>query len=263
MGKAPIFIVGCPRSGTTLIRVVLDSHPNICCGPETHLIKNLKTFKETISIRWRMLEPYGISEKVLNQKLSEMFRIFPENYMKIKKKQQWAEKTPNNIFHMDFIDELFPNCQFINIIRDGRDVVCSFKERWGRISIFRAIRDWNRSIELTEQYRAKFSKERYMEVKYEELVSNPERETKRIMEFIGEDWTPELLEHHTKKHDFWFNFNKEKNIDIIGEKKPKEHSPDKPIFLSSVGKWKKNLNIVEKALVNLLLNRNLTRLGYK
>ena len=41
MKKPPIFIVGCPRSGTTLIRVILDSHPNICCGPETHIIDKI------------------------------------------------------------------------------------------------------------------------------------------------------------------------------------------------------------------------------
>lgn len=263
MEKAPIFIVGCPRSGTTLLRVMLDSHPNICCGPETHLIKNLKTFKESINIYWKMLEPYGISQNVLAKKLSEIFRIFPENYMKIKKKQRWAEKTPDNIFYMDFIDELFQSCQFINIIRDGRDVVCSYRERWGRIRFLIAIRDWNRSIELTERYHTKFSKDRYLEVRYEELVLNPEQETKRIMDFLGEDWTPDLLEHHSKKHDFWFNFYKEKNIDPDKEKKPWQRSPEKPIFISSVGKWKKNLNIVEKALANLLLHRNLVRLGYK
>ena len=48
MVKPPIFIIGCPRSGTTLLRVILDSHPNICCGPETHIVKIMKEPREKI-----------------------------------------------------------------------------------------------------------------------------------------------------------------------------------------------------------------------
>jgi len=94
--------------------------------------------------------------------------------MKIKKKQRWTEKTPDNIFHVDFINKLFPNCQFINVIRDVRDIVCSHKDRWGSKTIFSAIKKWNRSIDLTFEYRTKFNKERYLEIRYEELVNNPE-----------------------------------------------------------------------------------------
>lgn len=263
MDKHPIFIIGCPRSGTTLVRVILDSHPNICCGPETHLIKNLKTLKESIDKSWHILKTYGIQQKVLVEKLSEIFQMFPEHYVETKDKQRWAEKTPDNIFYVDFINELFPSCKFINVIRDGRDVVCSFKERWGRKTIFYAIKTWNRSIDLTYQYRTRFTKDRYLEIRYEQLVSNAEEETKKIMEFLGEPWTSELLEHHKKQHDFWFKLNQDQTDHLKKERKPLRHSPSKPIFSSSAGKWKKNLNILEKALANLLLSRNLTRLGYR
>ena len=83
------------------------------------------------------------------------------------------------------------------------------------------------------------------------------------MEFLGEEWTPELLEHHKSNHDFWFKLNKESKGDNKLEKHPLRHSPSKPVFSSSVGKWKKNLNVVEKALVNLYLGENLKKLGYK
>jgi hypothetical protein len=262
MEKPPIFIVGCPRSGTTLVRVILDSHPNICCGPETHLIKNLKTFNETIQSYWNMLEPYDIDKNIITQRLGELFLLFLDHYTKMKNKQRWAEKTPNNIFYVDFINELFPNCQFINVIRDGRDVVCSYKERWGSKTILYAIKEWNRAINLTYAYRTKFPEDRYMEVRYEELVSHPERETKRMMEFLGEKWTPDLLEHHNKQHDFWFKKNGGVNVDLKIERQPTRHSPSQPIFSSSVGKWKKNLNIVEKAVVKLLIQENLEKLGY-
>ena len=263
MEKPPIFIIGCPRSGTTLMRVILDSHPNICCGPETHLIKNMKNFREKIDEKWEMLKPYGIEEQVLDQKIREILTLFTNNYIIVKNKKRWAEKTPDNIFYAVYIDKFFPDCQFINVIRDGRDVISSFKQRWGSKTVLSGIRNWNRSIGLTYEYRTKFKKDRYIETRYEDLVNCPEHETKKIMEFLGEEWTPELLEHHKSNHDFWFNLNKESKDDPKIEKHPLRHSPSKPVFSSSVGKWKKNLNVVEKTLVNVYLGKNLKKLGYK
>jgi len=263
MEKPPIFIIGCPRSGTTLMRVILDSHPNICCGPETHLIRHLKPIKDKIYENWKRLEPYGTTKDDLNRGLGTLFGMFHENYLRIKNKQRWAEKTPDNIFFVDIINDLFPDCQFINVIRDGRDVVCSFKDRWGRLAIFSGIKNWNKSAELAYQFRKEFNKDRYLEVRYEELISNPETETKKIMEFLGEKWTPEILEHHKKEHDFWFNTKTGENIDFDKEKNPLRHSPSKPIFNSSVDKWKRNLNFIEKAIANISLKENLVKLGYK
>jgi hypothetical protein len=263
MEKTPIFIIGCPRSGTTLLRVILDSHPNICCGPETHLIKNMKLIRDRIIERWDMLKPYGIEEKELNLKIQEILTLFTNNYLKIKNKNRWAEKTPDNIFYVSEINKFFPNCQFINIIRDGRDVVCSYKERWGRTAIFLGMKKWNSSIEATYRYRKMFQNNRYIEIRYEDFVTRPKYETKRIMNFLDEEWSPDLLEHHKSDHDFWFKFNNETKDNNKIEKHPLRHSPSKPIFSSSVGKWKKNLNLFEKILINTYLHKNLKKLGYK
>jgi len=263
MQKQPIFIIGCPRSGTTLVRVILDSHQNICSGPEAHLIEKLKSFNEKVNKNWKNLEPYKLTKEEYLKNLGNVFSSFQESYTKSKDKKRWAEKTPDNIFYVDFINQLFPDCQFINIIRDGRDVVCSFKERWGRKSILNAMKNWNKSIELSFEYKKKFSKDRYLEVRYEKLVNSPEIETKKIIDFLKEDWTPDLLKHHNKKHDFSFNVKTGKNVDFKTEKKPLRHSPSKPIFQTSAGKWERNLNVFEKAIVNFYLKENLRKLGYK
>ncbi|RLF27775.1 MAG: hypothetical protein DRN08_01535 [Thermoplasmata archaeon] len=265
MEKPPIFIIGCPRSGTTLVRVILDSHPNICCGPETHMFRDIEKFRKNILHRWNMLQPYGVDKKAINQKLKEFFLLFTENYVSTKKKKRWAEKTPDHIFYVDLIDELFPDCQFINVIRDGRDVVCSYKERWGRKTFFNAIKTWNKTINLTLIYRKKFDKKRYMEIRYEDLISNPEMETRKMMKFIGEEWTPVLLEHHKIEHDFWFKQHGKTQGHTSHdsrEKHPMRHTPSQPIFSSSVGRWKKKLNLIEKILVNILLRENLIKMGY-
>jgi hypothetical protein len=173
MDNKPIFIIGCPRSGTTLLRVILDSHPSICCGPETHILKHMSNLREKINKNWKMLKPYGIDETTIDSKVGEILTVFTDNYVKLKNKERWAEKTPENIFYVDFINRFFPDCQFINVIRDGRDVVSSFKRRWGRKAVLSAIEYWNKSIDLSYKYRIQFSKERYFEVRYENLVKNP------------------------------------------------------------------------------------------
>jgi len=260
--QKPIFIIGCPRSGTTLVRVILDSHPHICCGPEMHVIKTLQTCQQQIFSHWKQLKPYGVSKDEFNQTMASMYTVFLDQYVADKKKIRWAEKTPENIFHVPFIDTLFPNCQFINVIRDGRDVVTSFKKRWGRSAIFSGIKQWNKSAELTFSFRKRFSSGRYIEVKYEDLVQSPERETKKMMDFLGEPWTEELLHHQQHHHDFWFNQIEKTVSTQKNEKQPDRHSPSRPIFSSSVNRWKQDLNAIEKAIVHAKIKRNLSRLEY-
>lgn len=263
MEKPPIFIIGCPRSGTTLARVILDSHPNICCGPETHIIKNLKEFSDKTIRNWKMLKPFQYSKEDFYIKQGELLKVFCENLMKIKNKKRWCEKTPDNIYSVDFIEKIFPKCQYINVIRDGRDVITSFKKRFGRLSMYEGIKKWNRAMNLSQEYRKKINKNRYLEIRYEDLVTGPEKVTKKMMAFLNEEWTPKLLEHHKFKHEYWFNPKTKENIDFEKEKNPMRHSPSKPIFTSSAGRWKKDLNILEKVLVNFSLDKNLKKMDYK
>ena len=263
MQKSPIFIIGCPRSGTTLLRVMLDSHPNIYCGPETHLIPKLKIFYDSLDENWDFLQSFGLTKEDFNKKISEIFSYFPEHNMKLKNKIRWAEKTPEHLFFAEFIDQLFPQCKFINMIRDGRDVVTSFKKRWGSKTIPYATKKWNKSMEKSYELRNTFDSNRYIEIKYENLVNNPEEITKKIMTFLNETWSQVLLEHQKQDHDYHFNLKTGENIDQDKEKNPTRHSPSKPIFKSSIGRWKNDLNIFEKAYSNTIMSKNLKKMGYK
>jgi hypothetical protein len=210
-----------------------------------------------------MLQPYGITHSKVNHGIANILEIFTKQYTKQKNKPRWAEKTPDNIFHVEFINQIFPTCQFINVIRDGRDVVCSYKQRWGRFTLLSAISTWNKAIDFSLQYRKQLPKERYFEVRYEELVTNPEKTTQDLMSYLQEKWVPALLAHQNADHDFWFNKDKPETPSEVKEKQPERHSPSKPIFTSSTGKWKKQLNPLEKVIANLLMNDHLKRLGYK
>ena len=102
MSNKPIFIIGCPRSGTTLLRVILDSHPNICCGPETHIIPSLEEFNKKVDENWKMLKPYGIDKNHQLLKIGELFNMFPEHYMNEKKEKSMGRKNTNKYFPYRF-----------------------------------------------------------------------------------------------------------------------------------------------------------------
>jgi hypothetical protein len=198
----PIFIVGCPRSGTTLLRLMLDSHPAISCGPETHFIGVL----EQVMNRWPALERYGFDQDYWYDKLAELVHSFQHDYATRRGKQRWADKTPRYSLHLPFIDRLFPSSQVIHLIRDGRDVVASHRDSWGYKSALGAPDKWRRFIEAARQWGATAPPERYTELRYEELVADPERELRRILDFLGEPWDPAVLAHDRAEHDVYGSY---------------------------------------------------------
>src|SRR5262249_35446578 len=124
----PIFIVGCGRSGTTLLRLMLDSHPAIAAGEETKFLTDLEPI---VGEHWRLLHTYGFDRAWWLDRIRAFYGGFLEEYATRRGKRRWAEKTPGYTFHLAFLDELFPDAQYLHLIRDGRDVVASFRERWG------------------------------------------------------------------------------------------------------------------------------------
>src|SRR5262245_41788936 len=120
----PIFIGGAARSGTTLIRVLLDSHPNIACGPEFKLTplllqqwREFKAYSRMIPDAQRA--PEGVVDELYQDLIFGM--LYP--YATRQDKDRIAEKSPNNVLAFADIHALFPESPLIHVIRDGRDVV--------------------------------------------------------------------------------------------------------------------------------------------
>ena len=125
--SSPIVVGGCARSGTTLMRVILDSHPNICCGPESNLFYPGRRGLETLASRFDL--PLDLLRGILKESHSQaqFIDMFFAEYSSVTGKPKWAEKSPRNILVLDYIFEHFPKARFIHMIRDGRDTVCSLR----------------------------------------------------------------------------------------------------------------------------------------
>ncbi len=209
MDKVPFFIVGCPRSGTTLLQLLLDSHPNIAIPPESHIFfrfskifnyyGNLQDEENLKLIVKDLLRDYHIRDWELGVSVSEFCSFLKEKSLKSvialifelyamkEGKQRWGDKTPQHALHLNEIQNMFPEAKFIHLVRDGRDVaVSSSKIFVGPPSIYGIANEWKRYIQTFNEFKVSLDSSKYLEVIYENLVRNSKEETKKIFEFLNE-----------------------------------------------------------------------------
>ena len=220
MDFAPIFIIGVPRSGTTLLRVLLDSHSEIAALPETPWL--LGAYGPDPSLRGvlnGLIEgPYGTVRNIAGVAPDHVFaggRALLETMfapvLTARNKSRLAFKTPADIRHLDFLLKLMPNAFYIHITRDGRDVAMSqiakkgsffsdLKEyrRIGFANLLKRWAEWELRIR-TLLYRDGI---KVVHVKYEDLIADPARELERISAFLGVTFEPAMLDYAARKHDY-------------------------------------------------------------
>lgn len=251
-----IFIGGMPRSGTTLMRIMLDAHPDVRCGEETRLVPRLLGMRAN----WyrsekekTRLEEAGVSENVVN---SAMRAFLLEVMVKHGVPNKFlCNKDPFTLKSVNYLGELFPNSKFILMIRDGRATAHSIIERKVTISGFdiTSYRDvltkWNKAIET--MYDQCLEKPHVcMPVWYEQLVLHPEENLRKISDFLGVGWSDNMMHHdqHTKKMS-------------ISKVEKSTSQVQKPLYLDALVAWDGHIPAdVEKDLESI--SPMLGRLGY-
>lgn len=250
--QPPIFIVGCQRSGTTLLRLMLDSHPNISCGPETRFLEGLSKLAGEASSR---LTRYGFPEDYWDRKIAEFFDSFQRDYATRRGRRRWADKTPRYALSLGYINRLFPTCLVIHVIRDGRDVVASHLARWGYWAGLKAIQKWPRYVRTARRAGQALPDGRYLEVRYEELVADPEKTMRGLLEFVGEPWDVQVLDYRAMPHDVGDLYQPL----TAGRREP---GTEESVYRSRVGAHRQELNPLLKVLFNIRSGRLLRELGY-
>jgi protein-tyrosine sulfotransferase len=209
---SPIFLMGIYRSGTTLLRYIVDSHSHICCPPESdfiaYLIPLINDRKCQIGLK-RM----GFEEDHVVQKLREFCLYFFENYAAACGKARWADKTPAYVDHLDFLLRLFPESQFVMIHRHGLDQAHSYTRggtfmretlrgycRDGEDLRIGAVRYWHEKTQRVLDFEERRS-EKCIHVLYERLCESSEEQLRLVFDFLGESWEPEVLEFYKFSHD--------------------------------------------------------------
>jgi len=210
MSASPIFIVGCPRSGTTLLRRMLDRHPALAICPETqfHALVYLrrKAFGDLSDPgnRRRLISEYlqsrpmresGFDRAELAEKLSRegtsyqaLFKSILSYYTDSQRKPRFGEKTALHAIFLETLCDWFPDAVILHMVRDPRAAVASLQRQpWASGSVIANARKW---LELNQAARQFRKRPGYLEVRYEALVTDPVRELQGICSFLGEEYSP-------------------------------------------------------------------------
>ncbi|MBA3341907.1 MAG: sulfotransferase [Gemmatimonadaceae bacterium] len=227
----PLFIVGFPRSGTTLMRALLSAHPTIAIAPETHFLNRFAKGVEALDLRtaanfqsfWgkfsrsdRFVE-LGIDADRTKEgivatgdfHLRNVFALTLQEFARAAGKPRWGEKTPAHDRHIGTLLEWFPDARVIYMVRDPRAACASLLQApWrtnpgsksgnakpGRVRRLRLLNEdshfWRRSV---ERYRRDWQHDpRVTAVRYEELASHPEQSLRTVCRFIGAAYDPQML----------------------------------------------------------------------
>lgn len=231
-----IFIGGVPRSGTTLMRAMLDAHPEVRCGQETRVIPRIlqlrshwmKSEKESV----RLVEA-GITKEVLNGAIAQFcLEIIAKHGDPA---PRLCNKDPLTLKMGTYVIELFPEAKFLFMVRDGRATVHSIISRKVTITGFdlsnyrQCMTKWNQAIQTMHEQCKEIGKERCMIVYYEQLVLHPEEWMRKILHFLDIPWNDSVLHHE----EF---INKENGVALSKV----ERSSDqviKPVNVDALSKW--------------------------
>lgn len=263
------FIVGCGRSGTTLLRAMLDSHPSFAVPPESPFVAWLG--RRAAEEKWdeerlhtalrsvRRLAPWGLPAGTIEGALAggrefpDIVRALYAAYARLHGKSRYADKTPGNVTHIPELARLFPEACFIHIIRDGRDVALSFVEApFGPASVAEAAWLWRERVESGRRAGLELGPERYLEIYYEELIADPRGVAVQLCDFIGAPYDGAMLAYHAHSNHI---------LASVGY--PEQHGNLTRPPTQGLRDWRREMSRVELAVFEAVAGGTLAACGYE
>ena len=224
----PVFIVSAPRSGSTLLRLIMDAHPNIAIPPPCWLFElvfpylfsygDLSEKSNFESLIEDVLETPTIKNWPIKFSVQELSNEVPERtfgalvdamhrqYARSQGKGRWGEKSPRDCFWIDEIRQNYPDAQFVHIIRDGRDQAIDIAESPTLMpfNIYAGAEMWRLFVSAVLDSANSLDKQNYYEIHYEKMCAEPENQIRQLCEFLKEDFDESMLHHHeTKSSATW------------------------------------------------------------
>lgn len=272
--KPPFFLLGPMRSGTTLVRLMLASHPHIAIPPESHFLPELFKFEKSSAglamqrskiIDWllshRRLADFKLDPAWMRATLSSIepftthqiaCALFGE-YARREGKVRWGDKTPRHRSFLPQLQSLFPEAKFIHVLRDGRDTALSaWRAKFGPKSWADAVYDWRDAIRDVRKGQRTIPAESFLEVRYEELILHPESVLRKICSFLGEEYDSKML-----------RFSDAAQKEVPSWESSWHSKLQKPLDASNTGKWKTELSQGQLLLFNRVAGRELIAVGYE
>jgi len=207
----PFFIAGAPASGTTWLRAMVTSHSKLAIPPEFFILPQLvarygleiRSKKEVdkmarLIIKHRSfkslsLDPGVVLERLVGRELTvaQVHDVLLKLWAEQAGAKYWGEKVPRTIIFLDAVQQAYPEARVIHVMRDPRAVIASQKRRW-RTPLALATAIWSVYVGAGREH-GRRHRDRYLEVRYEDLVYETEATLRRVCDFIGVDFEPGML----------------------------------------------------------------------
>lgn len=270
--RRPLFIFGCPRSGTSLLTRMLHAHPEIAIPYESHLYNRIYPLLRRSSGLTSPRACTRLVEEILRSDYVKQWQpapSLPDTLAAITRpgfhgvvegllrawtaaqgKSRWGEKTPQHTLWWRTIREGFPDLQIIHLVRDGRDVALSYLDaHFGPKHVYHLALRWAKYLSAAEAAAAALGEHGLLTVRYEDLLEAPERELRRICAFLGEAYHPEMLSFHKGQAAYPTDRRNEDNL-------------RRPVLTENIQKWQSRMSARELRIFEALAGASLERYGY-
>ncbi len=265
-----MIVLGVSRSGTTLLKEMLDRNSVLAIPSESYFIPQLwdrhgnrSSVDDVVDDLGRIarVREWGVAPEDVRARLSDgagfneivdaVYRVYAES----RGKRRYGDKTPLYMQHLDLLERVFPGAQFVHIVRDGRDAGLSFMamKRKPRFNLGRPRRlaefacAWRFEIEGAQRFGARLGGARYLELRYEDLVAEPEARLREVCGFLGLEFEPAQLEYHRDVDPAWLQDH------------PRLAEPPR----ADLRRWRDELSPGDQELFEAIAGGLLGRLGYE
>jgi hypothetical protein len=283
-------IVGSPRSGTTLLRLMLDSHSELAIPPETGFLPLGEKLKgRGDKLRHKFFQAvvnysapvpswpdFEISEETFRDALAEIepftvsdgFRMFYRLYAARHGKTRWGDKTPIYCRYLNTIRRLLPEARFIHIIRDGRDAALSLRRMWFSPGweIETQASYWRDCVLAAR--RAGAGRDDYLEVRYEDLILNTKETLEHVCAHTALAYEGNMLDYYRRAPERLKEHKgrvRSDNTPLLTQEQrfQQQQRATQPPDPACVFAWKQTMDTDERRRFQLVAGDLLKELGYE
>ncbi|MGH8596755.1 MAG: sulfotransferase family protein [Gammaproteobacteria bacterium] len=270
----PLFILGSQRSGTTMLRLMVNNHPEIAVPHEsafiTEMFDRLHEFGDLAEYanRHKLLQAIEATtlvqrgghirdrEQILQRPISsypEFVAAIFEQYALALGKRRWADKTPFYTDKIDTLCRLFPRAQFVHLVRDGRDVALSQRQiSWLPSRVHQIAEEWRWKTTICHKVGSSLAPDRYLLLHFEELVGDPQRCLRTLCDFINVEFAPQMLDYHQTA------------ATVVPQESLQWHRNSvKAPMQEKVGEWKRRMPKSDRTIFEQIAGDALSTFGYE
>ena len=260
------FIVGSARSGTTLLRMMLNAHPEVAVPPESRFVVDLYRSDEVqVDDFLAQLEghPRWISwdtpiEDVRAQLTGMTTVSYPEAieaaymaYAQNRNKKSYGDKTPRYIEDLPLLSRLWPVAKFVHLVRDGREVALSYADvPFGPSTVAKAAALWKARVKLGMEQGRPLGTARYLELRYERLLVNPQEEVEGLCSFLDLEFDPAMLDYSERARS-----------EVLD--RAKLYNPNVMKSITKTRSWDEQMPRSQVEVFEAVAGDTLTELGYE